>query len=141
MPGQTAHKQYKQVQVKTANKEKLLIMLYQGCIKFLRLAKKSIEDEDIQGANNYIIRSQDIIRELMHTLDREKGGEVADNLYSLYDFMNRQLIEANVNKDVEKIEVVEDMMMELLDSWKQIAGEKKKKNKNKEEEPQLNVKK
>ena len=138
MPGQTAHKQYKQVQVKTANKEKLLIMLYQGCIKFLRLAKKSIEDEDIQGANNYIIRSQDIIRELMHTLDREKGGEVADNLYSLYDFMNRQLIEANVNKDVEKIEVVEDMMMELLDSWKQIAGEKK--NKNKEEEPQLNIK-
>ena len=141
MPGQTAHKQYKQVQVKTANKEKLLIMLYQGCIKFLRLAKKSIEDEDIQGANNYIIRSQDIIRELMNTLDREKGGEIATNLYSLYDFMNRQLIEANVNKDVEKIEVVEDMMLELLDSWKQIAGEKKKKNKNKEEEPQLNVKK
>ena len=139
MPGQTAHKQYKQVQVKTANKEKLLIMLYQGCIKFLRLAKKSIEEEDIQGANNYIIRSQDIIRELMNTLDREKGGEIATNLYSLYDFMNRQLIEANVNKDVEKIEVVEDMMMELLDSWKQIAGEKKKKNK--EEEPQLNVKK
>ena len=141
MPGQTAHKQYKQVQVKTANKEKLLIMLYQGCIKFLRLAKKSIEEEDIQGANNYIIRSQDIIRELMNTLDREKGGEIATNLYSLYDFMNRQLIEANVNKDVEKIEVVEDMMLELLDSWKQIAGEKKKKNKNKEEEPQLNVKK
>jgi len=141
MPGQTAHKQYKQVQVKTANKEKLLIMLYQGCIKFLRLAKKSIEEEDIQGANNYIIRSQDIIRELMNTLDREKGGEIATNLYSLYDFMNRQLIEANVNKNVEKIEVVEDMMLELLDSWKQIAGEKKKKNKNKEEEPQLNVKK
>ena len=139
MPGQTAHKQYKQVQVKTANKEKLLIMLYQGCIKFLRLGKKSIEEDDIQGANNYIIRSQDIIRELMNTLDREKGGEIATNLYSLYDFMNRQLIEANVNKDVEKIEVVEDMMMELLDSWKQIAGGNKKKNK--EEEPQLNVKK
>src|SRR6056297_37278 len=135
----TAYKQYKQVQVKTANSEKLLIMLYQGCIKFLRLAKKSIEEEDIQGANNYIIRSQDIIRELMNTLDREKGGEIATNLYSLYDFMNRQLIEANVNKDVEKIEVVEDMMMELLDSWKQITGEKKKNNK--EEEPQLNVKK
>ena len=138
MPGQTAHKQYKQVQVKTASKEKLLIMLYQGCIKFLRLAKKSIEKEDIQGANNYIIRSQDIIRELMNTLDREKGGEIATNLYSLYDFMNRQLIEANVNKDVEKLEIVEDMMLELLDSWKQIKGGKKQK---KEEEPQLNVKK
>ena len=113
-------------------------MLYQGCIKFLRLGKKSIKEDDIQGANNYIIRSQDIIRELMNTLDREKGGEIATNLYSLYDFMNRQLIEANVNKDVEKIEVVEDMMMELLDSWKQITGGKKQKQ---EEEPQLNVKK
>ena len=118
----TAYKKYKQVQVKTANREKLLIMLYQGCVKFLRLAKKSIEDEDIEGANNYIIRSQDIIRELMGTLDREKGGEVADNLYSLYDFMNRQLIEANVNKDIEKIKTVENLMLELLDSWKQIVN-------------------
>ena len=138
MPGQTAHKQYKQVQVKTANKEKLLIMLYQGCIKFLRLAKKSIEEEDIQGANNYIIRSQDIIRELMNTLDMEKGGEVATNLYSLYDFMNRKLIEANVDKDIEKIETVEEMMMELLESWKQIAGKNKQQ---KEEDPTVNIKK
>jgi len=138
MPGQTAHEQYKQVQVKTANKEKLLIMLYQGCIKFLRLAKKSIEEEDIQGANNYIIRSQDIIRELMNTLDMEKGGEVATNLYSLYDFMNRQLIEANVDKDIEKIETVEEMMMELLESWKQIAGGNKQK---KEKESKVNIKK
>jgi len=138
MPGQTAHEQYKQVQVKTANKEKLLIMLYQGCIKFLRLAKKSIEEEDIQGANNYIIRSQDIIRELMNTLDMEKGGEVATNLYSLYDFMNRKLIEANVDKDIEKIETVEEMMMELLESWKQIAGGNKQK---KEKESKVNIKK
>ena len=119
MPGQTAHKQYKQVQVKTANKEKLLIMLYQGCIKFLRLAKKSINNDNIEGANNYIIRSQDIIQELMNTLDMEKGGDISNNLYQLYDFMNRQLIKANVNKDVEKIEVVEVMMKELLDTWKE----------------------
>ena len=136
MPGQTAYKQYKQVQVKTANREKLLIMLYQGSVKFLRLAKKSIEEENIQDANNYIIRSQDIIRELMNTLDMEKGGDIAGNLYQLYDFMNRQLIEANVNKDVEKVEIVEDMMLELLDSWKQIVSGKKEK----EEELQLNVK-
>lgn len=111
-------------------------MLYQGCIKFLRLAKKSIEDEDIEGANNYIIRSQDIIRELMNTLDREKGGEIADNLYNLYDFMNRQLITANINKDIEKVKTVEDMMLELLESWQKIVGGKKAKS----EKPQLNLK-
>ena len=135
MPNQAAYQQYKQVQVKTANRGKLLVMLYQGCIKFLRLAKKSIEEEDIENANNYIIRSQDIIRELMNTLDREKGGELADNIYNLYDFLNRQLIEANVNKDIDKISVVEEMMLELLESWEQIVS-----GNGDEEEPQLNVK-
>jgi len=138
MPGQTAHKQYKQVQVKTANKGKLVVMLYQGCVKFLRLAKKSMKENNTEDANNYIIRSQDIIRELMNTLDRDKGGEVATNLYSLYDFMIRNLIEANVDKDVEKIEEVEDMMLELLDSWKQIVN----KNQNKKvDEEKVNIKK
>lgn len=138
MPGQTAHKQYKQVQVKTANKGKLVVMLYQGCIKFLRLAKKSMKENNTEDANNYIIRSQDIIRELMNTLDIEKGGDVATNLYSLYDFMIRNLIEANVDKDLEKIEVVEDMMLELLDSWKQIVNQQNNKNVNEEK---VNIKK
>ncbi len=136
MKGQKAYQQYKRVQVKTANREKLLLMLYQGCVKFLRLAKKSIEENDIEGANNYIVRSQDIILELMNTLDWEKGGEIADNLYKLYDYMNRQLISANITKDIGKIEVVEELMMELLDSWQQII---KRKNMEKEE-PQLNLK-
>jgi len=129
MSAQTAYKEYKEVQVNTANREKLLIMLYQGCIKFLRFAKKSINEENIEAANNYIIRSQDIIRELMNTLDREKGGEIADNLYNLYDYMNRQLIEANIKKDAEKVELVEEMMLELLESWQQIAGGNKKQKK------------
>ena len=136
MTAQTAYKQYKQVQVKTANNEKLLIMLYQGCIKFLKLAKKSVDEDDIEGANNYIIRSQDIIRELMNTLDMEKGGDIANNLYQLYDFMNRKLIEANINKDKEKIKIVEDMMAELLEAWKQIANGQVQNN----SESQVNLK-
>ncbi|MFW6295192.1 MAG: flagellar export chaperone FliS [Halanaerobium sp.] len=134
MSAQTAYREYKQIQVKTANREKLLIMLYQGCIKFLKFSKKSIEENNIEAANNYILRSQDIIRELMNTLDREKGGEIADNLYNLYDFMYRELIIANIKKDAEKIEMVEEMMSELLESWQQIANVKKKK-------PKLNVNK
>jgi flagellar protein FliS len=121
MSAQTAYKEYKEIQVNTANREKLLIMLYQGCIKFLRFSKKSIEEGNIEAANNYIIKSQDIIRELMNTLDRENGGEIADNLYNLYDFMYRELVTANIKKDSAKIEVVEEMMIELLDSWQQIT--------------------
>ena len=138
MPGQTAYKQYKQVQVQTANKGKLVVMLYQGCVKFLRLAKKNMKEKNIDDANNYIIRSQDIIRELMNTLDMEKGGDVAGNLYPLYDFMIRELIEANVDKDTEKIEVVEDMMLELIDSWEQIVNQQSNKNVNGEK---VNIKK
>lgn len=134
MSAQTAYKEYKEIQVNTANREKLLIMLYQGCIKFLRFSKKSIEEDNIEAANNYIIKSQDIIRELMNTLDRENGGEIADNLYNLYDYMYRELVSANINKDIEKVEIVEEMMSELLESWQQITNGKKKNKK-----PQLNL--
>ena len=66
----------------------------------------------------------------MNTLDREKGRDVATNLYSLYDFMIRNLIKANVDKDLEKIKDVEDMMLELLDSWKQIVNQESNKKVN-----------
>ncbi len=128
---QGAYQKYKQVQVETANSGKLLLMLYQGCIKFIRLAEKSIEEGNIEAANNYIIRSQDIINELVVTLDMEQGGQIAKNLYNLYDFMNRQLIEANIHKDVEPLATVEGLMLELLSSWQQIINGR---NKRKEDE-------
>ena len=121
----TAHQQYKQVQVKTASNEKLLIMLYQGCIKFLRIAKKSIKEDDLESANEYLKKSQDIINELRYTLDMEKGGEISNNLYQLYSFMYSELVSANVNKEVEHIETVEELMLELLESWKEVVNNPK----------------
>ena len=118
----TAHQQYKQVQVKTANNKKLLIMLYQGCIKFLRIAKKSIREDDFENANEYLKKSQDIVNELRYTLDMEKGGEISNNLYQLYSFMYSELVSANVNKDIQHIETVEEMMLELLETWKEIIN-------------------
>jgi len=123
----TAHKQYKEVQVKTANNKKLLIMLYQGCIKFLKIAKKSIKEDDLENANEYLKKSQNIINELRYTLDMENGGEISNNLYRLYSFMYSELISANVKKDIEHIEIVEEMMLELLDSWKEIINNPKQK--------------
>ena len=118
----TAHKQYKQVQVKTANNKKLLLMLYQGCIKFLRIAKKSIKEEDMENANEYLKKSQAIIDELRYTLDMEKGGEISNNLYKLYNFMYSELISANINKEIEPIENVENLMMDLLETWKEVIN-------------------
>jgi flagellar protein FliS len=118
----TAHKQYKQVQVKTANNKKLLLMLYQGCIKFLRIAKKSIKEEDMENANEYLKKSQAIIDELRYTLDMDKGGEISKNLYKLYNFMYSELISANINKEIEPIENVEELMMDLLETWKEVIN-------------------
>jgi len=118
----TAHKQYKQVQVKTANNKKLLLMLYQGCIKFLRIAKKSIKEEDMENANEYLKKSQAIIDELRYTLDMDKGGEISSNLYKLYNFMYSELISANINKEIEPIENVENLMMDLLETWKEVIN-------------------
>jgi flagellar secretion chaperone FliS len=135
MNGQPVYQQYKEVQVNTANSGKLLIMLYQGCIKFLRIAGKGIEDKDIELANNNIIKAQNIIRELINTLDMENGGEIARNLYSLYDFMNSQLIYANINKELAPVETVENMMLELLEVWQQVVD----KENSKKEDLKLNV--
>jgi flagellar secretion chaperone FliS len=115
-----AFQRYQEIQVETANRGKLLIMLYQGCIKFLRLARKSIDEKDLEGANHYLIRSQNIVNELRSTLDLEKGGKIAENLDKLYDFMLVQLIEANIKKDGEMIQIVEKLMLDLLDAWQEI---------------------
>ena len=129
MSTQTAYKKYKETQVKTANQGKLIIMLYQGAIKFLRFAKKSIKEHDINQANEALIRAQDIITELNTTLDEEKGGDIARNLSSLYVYMKRRLMQANLKKDTEIIDEVEDLLTGLLDSWKEVATKTNNKNK------------
>jgi len=132
MAAQNPYQKYQNVQVQTADQGKLIIMLYQGCIKFLKLAKKSIEEKDIEGANNNLTRAQAIVNELKVTLDKEKGGQIAENLDNLYEFMSYQLIQANIKKDTTQIEVVEELMIELLDAWKQIINKQSKKNNQKE---------
>src|SRR6056297_620150 len=129
MSAQTAYKKYKETQVKTANQGKLVIMLYQGAIKFLRLAKRHISENNISQANEALIRAQDIINELNSTLDEQKGGEIARNLSSLYVYMKRRLMKANLKKDVEIIDEVEELLSGLLESWKQIVNNPNNQNK------------
>ncbi|MBF8437861.1 flagellar export chaperone FliS [Halanaerobiaceae bacterium Z-7014] len=128
MTNYKASEQYAQTKIQTASGGDLVVMLYQGCIKFMRLAKKSMEEDNIHNTNEYLIRSQDIIMELLTTLDGEKGGEVATNLAALYEYMYRELIQANMKKDPEKIDQVESMMLELLEAWKEAVKQDRKEN-------------
>jgi len=111
---------YKQNQVTTASPKKLVVLLYEGAIKALRLAELGLEENKLDLVNKNLIKAQDIISELLNTLDMDAGGEIAEQLASLYDYFLNELYQANVQKDNDKIVYVRKKMQELLDSWKEI---------------------
>ncbi len=87
MYGKKATTAYQSVQVTTTDRGRLLLMMYEGAIKFLRQAKAGVEDNDINKFCRFLSKGQAIIAELMNTLDFEKGGSIAKDLDRLYDFM------------------------------------------------------
>ena len=113
---------YQDAAVTTQSKGRLIVLLYEGAIKFLRLAVKELEARDYEAKGRYINRAQDIINELNAVLDTEAGGEIASNLRRLYCYMNRRLAEANTQRDPQMIQEVITLMEELNQSWKAIAG-------------------
>lgn len=112
-----AYQQYRNSVVETASPGRLLLMLYDAAIRNLDTAHRAIEDQNTSQANDCLLKAQDILLELMSTLDMEY--EIAKQLLSLYDFMYRQLIEANVKKDVELVDGVHGFLVELRDTWQE----------------------
>ena len=114
-------KTYQETAVTTQNKGRLIVMLYEGAIKFMKLAIKEIEAENWDQKGKYINKARDIIFELDSVLDIDAGGEIATNLRKLYCFMDRRLMEANTNKDPQRVREVIKLMEELNESWKVIT--------------------
>ncbi|NLC18956.1 MAG: flagellar export chaperone FliS [Clostridiales bacterium] len=108
---------YNDSKVMTATPAELTLMLYEGAIKFCNIAIMAIEKNDMQKANLNIIKAENIILELRSTLDMKYP--VSMQLDSIYDFINRNLIEANIKKDKSKIEEVLGLIRELRDTWKE----------------------
>jgi len=113
---------YQQTAVATQSRGRLIVMLYDGAIKFLKLADKELAAGNFAAKGQYINRAQDIINELNAVLDMEAGGEIAQNLRKLYVFMGRHLSRANVKRDPQMIQEVITLLEELNQSWKAIAG-------------------
>jgi len=109
----TAQNAYKQNSVTTASPGELTLMLYNGCLKFLHKAKLAIQEK-----NTNLQKAQSIIGELMSTLNMDV--EVSKQLLPLYEFLNRRLIEANIQNDVAIIEEVEGFVTEFRDTWKEV---------------------
>ena len=109
---------YKQNSVSTASPGELTLMLYNGCLKFIGKAKIAMEAKDIREKNYNIQRAQAIISELIITLNM--NIEISKQLYPLYQYINRQLINANIKNDVEILNEVEGLVTEFRDTWKEV---------------------
>ena len=117
---------YKEIQIKTANQIRLIVMLYDGAIRHINLALDAFAEghKRYDTVNNHVIAAQDILSELMSALDFEKGGVLARNLFSLYSFMTRRLLEGNLQKDTAPLVEVKKLLGELRDAWDEISTRK-----------------
>ena len=120
-------REYLKTQIQTASREQLVLMLYDGAIRFSDQARDRIVTSDFEGAHRLLIRAQNIVLELLYALDRKTGGEVADNLASLYTYCYNRLVEANVHHAPEKIDESNSVLRGLREAWAQ-AMEMLKKN-------------
>lgn len=115
---------YKQTQVNTSNPLSILIMLYEKAIQDLKVAKELIKDENWQNAakaNEKIFHAQEIITELMSTLNFEQGGNISTNLLSIYLFLNKELENVLLKKEIHKIDNVIKQLQILSFAWKKLS--------------------
>jgi flagellar protein FliS len=104
--GVNGHERYLETAVETASPARLIVMLYDGAIRFINEATYAMQQRDYETQNAKLQRAQKILAELISSLDFDKGGEIAENLFRLYAYMYNQLVEANINDDTARLEHV-----------------------------------
>lgn len=107
---------YKTNSVNHASKEQQLLMLLDGTVRFCKMGRQAIIDNDIKKANDALIRTQDIYSELMVCLDTTQG-EWAVQLFRVYAFVKERLMEANMNKDVKIIDEIMPIVEDINETW------------------------
>ena len=107
---------YKNNSVNYSSKEQLLLMLVDRAVKFAKIGKQAILDNDVQKAHNALVRVQDIFVELMSTLDRS-AGDWAEKLFMVYEYIKEKLFEANIKKDVTILDEILPLIEGIRDTW------------------------
>jgi flagellar protein FliS len=118
---------YRANAVLTASPGQLVLMLYDGALKSLALAREGFAQPDdnlrrIENINTHLLKAQSILAELQSGLNFQAGGEFAQTMHRLYDYHNRRLVEANMRKRVEPVIEVEALVRELRDAWAQMLS-------------------
>ena len=123
---------YRTLAVETASPGRLILMLFDGAVRFLSAAEAGFEIEELrernEAINNNLVRVQNIVTELQRSLDLKKGGEFARNMYALYDFMSTQIMEANIHKDVEPVKTVSRLLGDIRDAWMEMLENNPERN-------------
>jgi len=112
-----AARAYRQQAVLTASKEKLVVLLYEGALRYMDRALHALEAEDIAGCGEAISKAFAVIGELRSSLDREKGGEIGENLDRLYGFVQDQMILANRERTAAPLTQAREVISTLKEGW------------------------
>lgn len=121
-----AHQKYKTTSIQSASREKLLLMMYEGAIRFIRQAILACDQKNIAERGRNIGRAYDIVMELNNTLDHKIGGDIAKNLEQLYMFITDQLTQANIKGDKKHLEDAVGILETLYTGWQQAIEKMKK---------------
>lgn len=113
---------YKETQIETASPVKLIVILYDIIISSIDQALVHFETKKYDLLNKELSRAQDGLIELIVSLDFEKGGDIANNLYSIYLYCSRRLFEGNIEKNKDMLIEVKNILLKLRDAWEQIAN-------------------
>jgi flagellar protein FliS len=127
---------YRETRVKTASQGQLIIMLYDEAVKHLDRGLELLgvntsgkkDPGKIEQIGKSILKTQEIITELMVSLDFEQGGDIAKNLFSLYTWFNQELLEANVKQDIRRVTIIRNMVNELRGAWNEIVAKNSAEN-------------
>ena len=121
MYGKNPFSTYQSVQVTTTDRGRLLVMLFEGAIKFFKQSIQGIEENDVGTFCRYLSKAQAIIAELMNTLDADKGGQIAKDLEKLYEFVLFYSTEANLHRDPKKLQKCIDLINPVYIAFKEIV--------------------
>jgi flagellar protein FliS len=120
-------KRYLAAAINTASPGQLILMLFDGALRFMASAIAAFEKPDrasqLEDIHHNLVKAQAILRELQTSLDREHSGEFSQRMYPLYGFMIEQLNQANLNKSVTPIRIVEDLLRQIRDAWAKMLGQ------------------
>jgi flagellar protein FliS len=118
---------YHKTNITTADPKKLVLMCYEGAIESLKIGRQKLIEKDFEGKGKSLEKAQNFINELQFSLNYEKGGSIARNLYSLYNYILRRIMHADLNRDTEAIDEVIGILNGLKSAWEEIFRNKEKK--------------